>query len=80
MAARAMRRQATKVMTKQSTMGSMADAQHFSQLNPFEQEELRRQEMWPKDREKPRANLYNVIKRLRENAVSFARTSECSFL
>ena len=48
----------------------MQDAQNFAQMNIFEQQAMIDAQNVPKDREKPRANLYNVIKRLRENNVS----------
>ena len=39
-------------------------------MNIFMQQEMVERMNAPIDREKPRANLYNVVKRLRENTVS----------
>ena len=65
-----MRRQATKPMSKSTTLGSVFDAQGHAEGNMFAQAAIFERENQAPDREKPRANLYNVIKRLRENSVS----------
>ncbi len=51
-------------------MGSNGDP--YAQENIFAVQARIEAESLPEDREKPRANLYNVIKCLRENAVSSA--------
>ena len=65
-----MRRQGTKDMTRQKTLGSMSAENNYVDMNLFAQQAQMEMMNLPPDREKPRANLYNVIKRLRENNVS----------
>ena len=74
---RAMRRQATRELAKQKTLGSMSAEGAAFETNIFAQQAALDMSQLPPDREKPRANLYNVIKRLRENNVSLTFLS-CS--
>ena len=49
----------------------MGGTQEFAQdMNIFERHEEMLRLNQPQDKERPRANLYNVIKKLRENSVS----------
>jgi len=66
---RALRRQQTKQLAKQQTMGGTSNENNYIQENIFAMQARFDAEI-PDDREKPRANLYNVIKCLREDAVS----------
>ena len=67
---RAMRRQATKDLARSRTMGGTSGENHYVETNIFAQQAQIEMNNLPPDRERPRANLYNVIKRLRENGVS----------
>ena len=58
-------------------MGAGASAEsNYIEQNIFAQQAAIEMGNLPPDRERPRANLYNVIKRLRENSVS--KTNFCN--
>lgn len=60
----------TKDMKKMNTMGSLSNNDQYVDQNIFAQQAQIEMANLAPDRERPRANLYNVIKRLRENSVS----------